>query len=123
MQKVNKVTGILVIALFYCISAGLVNTNYDNAEFAVLSKADKNVYSSVAMLNMQCHTVPGDNQVKTISSLAAKFIRIEFCKLSVIDEHFSGVFGQRSGRSIFNVANFFIQKYKKSILFPFHNFW
>ncbi|HOV11340.1 MAG TPA: hypothetical protein PLT47_08790 [Bacteroidales bacterium] len=123
MQKVKKVTGILVIALFYCISAGFVNTYCDHAEYTALSKAERNVYSSVALMNMHCHTVPGENQVKTISSLAAKFIRIEFCKLSVICDHFSGVTGQRPGRSFFYVAIFFMQQYKKSILFPFHNFW
>lgn len=123
MHKVKKVTGILVIALFYCISAGFVNTNYDKAEFAVLSKAEGSVYSSVALMNMHCHNVPGDNQVKTISSLAAKFIRIEFDKCAVLDEHNSDTTGWRRGSNISGVVNFLIQQHKRFMLFPFHNFW
>ncbi len=123
MQKVKKVAGILVIALFYCISAGFVNTNYDNAGNAVLSKAGMSAFSSVAPLNMHCHTVPGDNQVKTISSMAAKFIRIDFCNLSVIGEHICCTTEQQSGRSISCVTGFLIQQHKRFIMFPFHNFW
>ncbi|MDD4215671.1 MAG: hypothetical protein PHR81_12745 [Bacteroidales bacterium] len=123
MQKVKKVTGILVIILFYCISAGFVNTNYGNAVFVDLTKAERDFYSSLALVDLRCHTVPGKNQVKNINYLTAKVIRIVFCKLSAIYEHIRCVIGRRFCRNILYSMDFLIQRKKTNILFPFHNFW
>lgn len=125
MKKSLQITGLISIALLYCLTVGLYSSMAfnGNAAFAKQAATTKESYGySVAAKSFQ-HTLQTENAVTVCSHSNPVTVKNTFKEFSAANTVTEQVIVHIFSRYSFYSDNLLMRLQNTDIIFPFHYFW
>ncbi|WP_139958753.1 hypothetical protein [Flavicella sediminum] len=119
-----KILSIVFMTIVYCFAIGMVNTEISDSSASKKSSSSEEKVATVLTNKILCELAEVDSSVNSSNNLPVPNFKNPFSGFYTFGEKKSSQFIENRYTQYVNSWSFFlIHNWKKTILFPFHNFW